>query len=208
MRKVITLVVTLAALACLPGRALADPVRVTGGSFDLNREGDVLGFFGFELVLQQWFAPGRPDSDLGLWLRRVFTQVSRAPGEELLGDSRAIVGAASKTEVTFRSSPGSRASDDVVPLVTAADFHNASPPFAFEGLSRGFSNSGAEVVLVSLFASGRTLAVFSNGAPAFVAQAAVPGVEDVSSTPEPGTILLFGFGAAAVARRVWSRRQD
>src|SRR5688572_16233053 len=77
MRKVITLVVTLAALACLPGRALADPVRVTSGAFDLNREADVLGLFGLEMVAQHWFAPGRPDSDLGLWLRRVFTQVSR-----------------------------------------------------------------------------------------------------------------------------------
>jgi hypothetical protein len=64
------------------------------------------------------------------------------------------------------------------------------------------------LVLVSLFASSRTSAVFSNGAPAFVSRAAVPGVEDVSSTPEPGTILLFGFGAAAVARRVFRRGQD
>lgn len=205
MRKVITLVVTLAALACLPGRALADPVRVTSGAFDLNREADVLGLFGLEMVAQHWFAPGRPDSDLGLWLRRVFTQVSRTPGDELLAEGRAIAGGTSSIDVTFHGSSEFRATGAMPPLVTVADFHNASPPFAFEGLARGFSSSGAEVVLVSLFASSRTLAVFSNGAPAFVAQAAVPDVEDVSSTPEPGTILLFGFGAAAVARRVFRR---
>src|SRR5688572_28942769 len=169
MRKVMTLVVTVAALTCLPGRALADPVRVTSGSSDLNRNGDVLGFLGLELLLQQWF-PGRSEADLGLWQRLTSRQSTcdgpciagdilnlslRTTGDDVNGQGVSSVGVAS-----FGDVGGEQA---LPPLLTAADLQNPNSPFAVEGLVGG-SNNGLAFVPVA------------TGRPVFLGEAGGPGL--------------------------------
>ena len=195
MRKVMTLVVTVTVLACLPGRAFADPVRASSAS-DLNRKGDLLGLLGLELLLQQWFDPGRSDSDLGLWHRLNIPQ-STCDGPCIAGDIVSLSlqpgpssgGGTLFGDVAFGGSPEAGAALTLPALVTAADFDNPGTPLPIGILSGGFN--------------GPAFVPFLTDRAAFAADAAGPGLnfESPSASPEPGTILLFGLGAAVVARR-------
>jgi hypothetical protein len=213
----------------VPTPVIADPVRVTGGAFDVDFEGDVMSFFAAGFALHHWTVSGvNGDPNLGLFIPKIGDPNSclqpgadevcnvgetiiasfRTPGEEYLGVGRAEIGGTTYTDVTFRGTLNFVA--EPVPLsAPEGEEFVLHAPFGFTGAIRGLRD-GSELFHVSLTGNGHVVgSLFRAGLTGDRFLLEETGATFVfeptaAATPEPASLLLLLSGMAGV----WARRRS
>ena len=200
------------------GVAAADPVRlvrfgdVYTGNYDT---GFNLAGVNFSLMVSQWLDPivnCQPCvAGTSLDLSTTLAVSDWAAG-------RATIDGHTYDSVYFSGSLDFDAGSVIVPNMAPGQsgpdgegLSRGLTTFTFSGTLSGFSNpglTGAPLFSTALIGSGAVVASFSN----YPAESGIHVLQldyhfnDVAATPEPGSLLLFGSGAAWVAAR-WRRRK-
>jgi hypothetical protein len=205
---------SVALLVTIAASAAADPIRVTNGSFQLNRQNDAslrLSGDGFDAVASiggetPGYAPASgcyfsPSACGGAFTLSISDSVAPYPADPSVGGT--IQAGADLYTITGFSY--SIAAGPVVPPPPATDA-TLTAPFTFTGTllgdlnggSRSFALSGSGTVTASYLADNGWIGTT-------YAFAAAP-----SPTPEPASMLLIGTGLAGLfaQRRRRNRRQN
>ena len=205
----------LAALAVaasmVAGSAHADPVRITGGAIVFDIEGDFFGLRGTDFVLRGDMLgddipvdgpvscfPCRPGVD------RLDYSFTTTGGEVFLGSGPATFGGNSYSNVYYRAQLTVTAAARIFPTDLGIG-GQVSEEFTLTGSLRAFLDPGfSDLAFATALAGGglaRTSWSFFEGAYFPDEGQTVYEFSPADPVPEPATFVLFGLGAAVLARR-------
>ena len=195
----------------------AEPLRITSGAFLFDIEGDAFTFNGDGFALAT--------TEFGIYTTNIFpARCGNAPfsfceeadgslsdwsfrtaGEQLLGRGNAMLDGVNATNVDFVGTMRADAVPTRISSGGASEFDFAAP-FSFEASIRGIQG-GEELFARQFIGNGRFNVRYEqvNGHPGFVMRNADADTLfytiSAAQVPEPGTLLLFASGLAAVAVR-------
>jgi hypothetical protein len=197
----------------LASTASADPFVIgagNGSAFILDFEGDFFRFAGDGFSINQ--------NSIGVFPERLLAPICTfcQPGDTLdmsytsagndvfLGTGNATIGATRFDDVSFRGS----LTFDATPITFPSRFLDPffvfpAAPVTFSGTVRGLVGAN-EVFAASIIGKGLVGQPFFFNGTAWEWEEGrrnyVFGLEATNPTPEPSTLLMFGFGAAALSR--------